>query len=62
MDPSPLPYRDLGSPAATAPRGVAKAQSSPENPPGITPSYPGRRKASGLGEAFLKGRDGHGME
>ncbi|CAI5781788.1 Hypothetical predicted protein [Podarcis lilfordi] len=46
--------RDLGSPAATAPRGVAKAQSSPENPPGITPSHPGRRKASGLVCCILK--------
>lgn len=50
------PCRDLGSPAATAPRGVAKAQSSPENPPGITPSHPGRRKASGPGKASLKGK------
>ncbi|CAM2104732.1 unnamed protein product [Caretta caretta] len=35
--------RDLGSPAAPVPRGVAKALSSPESPPGITPSPPGRR-------------------
>ncbi|KYO25816.1 hypothetical protein Y1Q_0023623 [Alligator mississippiensis] len=35
--------RDLGSPAATTPRGVAEARSSPESPPGITPSPPGQR-------------------